>query len=59
MIDRSNEIIKRLDRMANDRNLPLRTRNQIREAALHIKELHDGVKNIRELYLKLKGAEIN
>jgi len=36
---RSNEIIKQLNRLANDPSLPPRTRNQIRDAAQHIREL--------------------
>ena len=53
MIDRSNEIIKQLNRLANDRSLNPTTRKHISEAMRHIRELHDGVAHIRELYLKL------
>ncbi len=55
MIERSNEIVKRLNRLANDRNLTPHARNQIRDAAQHIKDLHGTINNIRDLYLKLKG----
>jgi len=57
MIERSNEIIKHLNRLANDRSLTPQARSKMREAAQHIKELHTGVKRIRELYLQLKGAK--
>ncbi len=56
MIDRSTEIIRQLNRVANDRNLPSNTRNQIREAIRHINELHAGVERIRELYFKLRDS---
>jgi len=36
---RSNEIIKQLNRLANDRNIPHRARNNIRDAVQHIREL--------------------
>jgi hypothetical protein len=54
MIDRSNEIIKQLNRLANDRSLPPKARNKMLETAQHIKDLYNGVQDIRELYLKLK-----
>ncbi len=59
MIDRSNEIVKQLNRLANDRNLPPQTRNKMLEAARHIQDLHDGVRHIRNLYLKLKDSKID
>ncbi len=40
MNDRSNEIIKHLNRLANNRDLPLQARNKMLEAARHIKDLH-------------------
>ena len=39
MNDRSNEIIKQLNRLANDRNLTINVRNKIREAQHHIQDL--------------------
>jgi hypothetical protein len=39
MEGRTNEIIKHLNRLVNDRNLNLQARNRIREAILHIKHL--------------------
>ncbi len=59
MIDKSNEIIKQLNRLANDRNLNPKIRGNIREAAQHIKDLHSGVQRIRDLHLKLKNIQIN
>ena len=56
MIDRSNEIIKDLTRLANDRNLQPRVRNKITNAIQHIKDLHDGVSRIRDLHLKLNKS---
>jgi hypothetical protein len=54
MIERSSEIIKQLNRIANDRNITPQTRNKIRQAVLHIKDLHTAVAHIRDLHLKLK-----
>ena len=39
MNSRSNEVIKQLNRLANDRSLPLQARNRINEAVRHIREL--------------------
>ena len=39
MNSRSNEIIKQLNRLANDRGLSPHTRNKIRDAIRHIREL--------------------
>jgi hypothetical protein len=40
MNDRSNEIIKQLNRLANDRNLALNVRNKVRDALHHIQDLN-------------------
>ena len=56
MINRSTEIIKRLNRITNDRNVALQVRNQIREAIHHIKDLHAGVEQIRNLHFKLRDS---
>jgi hypothetical protein len=45
MIERSYEIIKHLNRLANDRNLPLPVRNKVRDAAQHIKLLQAEAQN--------------
>ena len=39
MYNRSSEIIKQLNRLANDRSLPMQARNKINDAARHIREL--------------------
>ena len=39
MSNRSSEIIKQLNRLANDRSLPTPTRNRIRDAVRHISEM--------------------
>ena len=39
MNDRSNEIIKQLNRLTNDRGLTVKVRNKIREALHHIQDL--------------------
>jgi uncharacterized protein (UPF0147 family) len=39
MESKSNEIIKRLNRLTNDRNLPMQARNKISEALQHIREM--------------------
>jgi len=43
-----------LNRIVNDRNVDLRTRNKIRDAARHIEELHAAVQNIEELNFRLE-----
>ena len=45
MIERSYEIIKHLNRLANDRTLPLAVRNKVRDAAQHIKLLQAEAQN--------------
>jgi len=47
MNSKSNEMIKQLNRLVNDRSLPMQARNRINEAVRHI----------RELQLKLKEAK--
>ncbi len=37
--NRSHEIVKQLNRLANDRSLPMQARNKISQALQHIKEL--------------------
>ena len=41
MNDRSKEIVKQLNRLANDRNIPKQARNKINNAARHIRTLQD------------------
>jgi len=53
MIGRSDEIIRQLNRLANDRTLNMHARNKIREATHHIQELHEIVGRIKDLHLKL------
>ena len=43
MNDRGNEIIKHLNRLANDRSLPQQARNKARDAVQYIKELQHEV----------------
>lgn len=38
MNSKSNEIIKQLNRLMNDRSLPVQARNRISEAVRHIRE---------------------
>jgi len=54
IIERSDEVIMQLNRIVNDRNVDLRTRNKIRDAARHIEELHAAVQNIEELNFRLE-----
>ena len=49
MESKSNEIIKRLNRLTNDRNLPLQARNKISEALQHIRELQLKLDTSRKL----------
>lgn len=44
MNNRSSEIIKQLNRLANDRSLPMQARNRINDAARHIREWQDRLK---------------
>ncbi len=37
--NRSHEIVKQLNRLANDRSLPMQARNKINQALQHVKEL--------------------
>lgn len=39
MENRSQEIVKQLNRLANDRSLPMQARNKINQALQHVKEL--------------------
>ena len=39
MNNKSNEIIKQLNRLVNDRSLPMQARNRVNEAIRHIREL--------------------
>ena len=57
MLERSDEITKQLNRLANDRNITTHARNKIRDAAQHIKDLHAAVRNIRDLYFKLEKCK--
>jgi uncharacterized protein (UPF0147 family) len=47
--NRSNEIIKQLNRLANDRNLPMQARNKINTALQHIKELQLKLETARDM----------
>ena len=47
MMEDSTEIIKQLNRLANDRTLAPQVRNQVREAMLHIKDLRFRMKEIQ------------
>ncbi len=47
MMEKSNEIIKQLNRLANDRRLAPHARNQVREAMQHVKDLEFRLKEIQ------------
>ncbi len=49
MNDRTNEIIKKLNRISNDRVIPRQARNQIQEAANYIKTLNEQVQELGNL----------
>ena len=52
MESKSNEIIKRLNRLTNDRSLPIQARNKISEALQHIREMQlqlDTARNTSEV----------
>ena len=59
MIGRSNEIIKQLNRLVNDRSLAPKVRNQISGAAQHIKHLHETIKLMDDLHLNLSKNQGN
>ncbi len=47
MMDKSDEIIKQLNRLANDRRLAPNARDRVREAMQHIKDLGFRMKEIQ------------
>jgi len=47
MMEKSNEIIKQLNRLANDRRLAPNARDRVREAIQHIKDLGFMLKEIQ------------
>jgi uncharacterized protein (UPF0147 family) len=49
MNSRTNEVIKQLNRLANDRSLPMQVRNKINDAARHIKELQLRLAQTKEM----------
>ncbi len=49
MNNRSSEIIKQLNRLANDRSLPMQARNKINDAVRHIRELQHRLKEVMHL----------
>ena len=54
MNDRGNEIIKQLNRLANDRSLPQQVRNKARDAVQYIKELQHVVECYGDLDIMLE-----
>jgi uncharacterized protein (UPF0147 family) len=46
---RSSEIIRQLNRLTNDRNLPMQARNKITEALQHIRELQLKLDTARDI----------
>ena len=53
MIDRSNEIVKELNRLVNDRNLQPQVRNKISRAVQYIKDLHEAAERASDLHPNL------
>ena len=49
MNSKSNEIIKQLNRLVNDRSLPMQARNRINEAVRHIREMQLKLAEARSL----------
>jgi uncharacterized protein (UPF0147 family) len=47
--NRSHEIVKQLNRLANDRSLPMHARNKINQALQHIKELQLKLETARKV----------
>jgi len=54
MNDSSNEIVKQLIRLANDRNLDAGSRNKICDMAQHVRDLQNLLNKTRELNIKLE-----
>ncbi len=54
MNDRGNEIIKQLNRLANDRSLPQHVRNKVRDTVQYIKELQSEVECYGDLDVMLE-----
>ena len=59
MTDRGNEIIKQLNRLANDRSLPPQVRNKARDATQYIKELQHEVECYRGLDVMLEQTNFD
>ena len=59
MTDRGNEIIKQLNRLANDRSLPPQVRNKARDAIQYIKELQHEVECYRDLDVMLEKTNFD
>lgn len=49
MKSRSDEIIRQLNRLANDRSLPMQVRNKINDAVRHIRDLQQKLEQVRDL----------
>ncbi len=59
MNDRGNEIIKQLNRLANDRSLPKHVRSKARDAVQYIKELQSEVECDGDLDVMLEITKID
>ena len=59
MSERSNEIIKQLNRLTNDHSLAPRVRAQILDAVRYIKDIQANQKNRGELYIDTNETHID
>ena len=48
MTEKSNEILRDLNRLINDRGLPPKVRNKAQEAARHIQKLREEIQQLQE-----------
>jgi hypothetical protein len=59
MNDRGYEIIKQLNRLANDRSLSPRVRNKVRDAAQYIRDMQNELERCRDLDILLEKTNFD
>jgi hypothetical protein len=59
MDDRGNEIMKQLNRLANDRSLSPQVRNKVRDASQYIKNMHKKLGCYKDLDILLEKTKFD
>ncbi len=59
MNDRGYEIIKQLNRLANDRSLPSHARNKVRDSVQYIKDIQNELECYRDLDILLEKTNFD